>query len=116
MQKTFKKVRVKHKYDTEANWTSKNPVLMLGELIFVSTADGVRSKLGDGTSTFSTLPFTDELTRTFVAGNYVTKAEFEETVNMLNWGFVATEEEMNVQGSYITALNETFSARLEGGE
>ena len=49
-------VRVKHRYDTEANWTSKNPVLLAGELAFTKDKNG-RYKVGDGTSKWTDLPY-----------------------------------------------------------
>ena len=49
-------VRVKHRYDTEANWTSKNPVLLAGELAFSKDKNG-RYKVGDGTSKWTDLPY-----------------------------------------------------------
>lgn len=60
--------RIKNKRDTEANWTSKNPVLLNGEIIVVDTASGeTRFKVGDGTKKYSQLPFQDAAT----LGNYV---------------------------------------------
>ena len=61
--KTFN-TRIKNKRDTSANWTSKDPVLLDGELIIVDTASGeVRFKIGDGTKKYSQLPFQDEILR-----------------------------------------------------
>lgn len=58
--KTFK-TRIKHKRDTSANWESRNPVLLNGEVIIVDTANGeTRTKTGDGTKTYTQLPFDDE--------------------------------------------------------
>ena len=53
--------RVKFKRDTSANWTANNPVLLNGEMIIVDTASGEkRTKTGDGTKTYTQLPFDDE--------------------------------------------------------
>lgn len=53
--------RISLKKDTSSNWTQNNPVLLDGEMIIVTTNAGdVRMKIGDGTSTYSQLPFTDE--------------------------------------------------------
>ena len=58
--KTFK-TRIKHKRDTSANWESRNPVLLNGEVVIVDTANGeTRMKTGDGTKTYTQLPFDDE--------------------------------------------------------
>lgn len=41
--------RVKFKRDTSSNWTSKNPILLNGEIILVDTDNGeLRAKIGDG--------------------------------------------------------------------
>ena len=54
--------RIKLKRDTEGNWTSKNPILLDGEMIIVKTNDGkIRKKIGDGVKKFSELPY-DEIT------------------------------------------------------
>lgn len=61
--KTFN-TRIKNKRDTSANWTSKDPVLLDGELIIVDIASGeTRFKIGDGTKKYSQLPFQDEILR-----------------------------------------------------
>lgn len=59
-EKIFK-TRIKQRRDTSANWESKNPVLLNGEVIIVDTANGeTRTKTGDGTKTYTQLPFDDE--------------------------------------------------------
>lgn len=61
--KTFK-TRIKQRRDTSANWESKNPVLLNGEVIIVDTANGeTRTKTGNGTKTYTQLPFDDEGTK-----------------------------------------------------
>ena len=55
------KTRIKQRRDTSANWESKNPVLLNGEVIIVDTANSeTRTKTGDGTKTYTQLPFDDE--------------------------------------------------------
>lgn len=59
--------RIALKRDTSANWTNYNPVLLNGELILVDTAEGqLRVKVGDGTKTYTQLPFTDEALRALI--------------------------------------------------
>lgn len=66
--KTFN-ARITNKRDTSANWTSNNPVLLNGEIIIVDTEAGqVRYKVGNGTSTYTQLPFTDESLITNING------------------------------------------------
>ena len=51
-------VRVQNKYDTEANWKAKDPVLLKGEQAF--TSDGTNAnkyKVGNGTAKWSALPY-----------------------------------------------------------
>lgn len=61
--KTFK-TRIKQRRDTSANWESKNPVLLNGEVVIVDTANGeTRTKTGNGTKTYTQLPFDDEGTK-----------------------------------------------------
>ena len=60
MAKTFN-TRISLKKDTNSNWTQNDPVLLDGEMVIVTTDAGdVRMKIGDGTSTYTELPFTDE--------------------------------------------------------
>lgn len=59
--------RVKNKRDTETNWESKNPVLLDGEIIVVTTTSGdTRFKVGDGKKTYKQLPFQDQKTRDLI--------------------------------------------------
>ncbi len=57
--KTFE-ARIKNKKDSSANFTKSNPVLIDGEIIAVTTDNGTRLKVGDGTKTYTELPFIDE--------------------------------------------------------
>lgn len=68
-EKTFN-TRVKLKYDTLANWTSNNPVLLSGEVAFVevpssnpaaTTAPTILIKVGDGNTHFNDLGWTSAL-------------------------------------------------------
>ena len=53
-------VRIKDRSDTEANWTSKNPVLLKGER---AITDGIgKYKIGDGKNTWSALPYYEAMT------------------------------------------------------
>lgn len=54
--------QIKTRKDTDANWTSANPVLLDGErILVVMTCGKVREKIGNGTSTYTQLPFVDYL-------------------------------------------------------
>lgn len=55
-------IRLRNKRDTEANWEKKNPLILDGEIIVVTTTSGeTRVKIGDGTKTYTQLPFLDEV-------------------------------------------------------
>lgn len=59
--------RIKLKRDTSANWTSANPIILNGEIILVDTQEGeLRAKIGDGTKTYTQLPFSDEILRSLL--------------------------------------------------
>lgn len=59
--------RVQNKRDTSANWTKNNPVILNGEIILVDTAEGeLRAKIGDGTKTYTQLPFSDEVLKSLI--------------------------------------------------
>ena len=61
--------RISWRRDTSANWTLANPVLLNGEIIVVDTAEGeVRFKIGDGSKTYTKLPFEDEVIRNLING------------------------------------------------
>ncbi len=59
--------RIQWKKDTSSNWTKSNPVLLNGEIAIVVTNTGeTRFKVGDGTSSFTALPFQDEAVRALI--------------------------------------------------
>lgn len=52
-------VRHLQRHDTEENWNTVNPILMLGEVGYVTTGEHANmSKLGDGVTPWNSLPFT----------------------------------------------------------
>lgn len=56
--------RIQYKKDTDANWTSNNPVLLKNELIIVEIKNGdCRFKIGDGVHAYSDLLFLDSSLR-----------------------------------------------------
>lgn len=61
---TSHNTRIKWRRDTSAKWEQNNPVLLYGEIVIVDTAAGeIRFKVGDGSKTYTQLPFTDEAVR-----------------------------------------------------
>lgn len=58
MSTTELNTRLMSKTDTEANWGSANPILLLNEEINVKMENGkIAKKLGDGVSRYNDLPF-----------------------------------------------------------
>ncbi len=61
-------IRIKHKYDTEDNWSKNNPVLLSGEIAITSDKSG-KHKVGDGTHKWSELSYAKaDLTKSDVTG------------------------------------------------
>lgn len=56
MAETTVKVRLLHWVDTEANWKAANPILMKGEVGYVSDKPGL-CKQGDGTTAWNSLDY-----------------------------------------------------------
>lgn len=56
MAENIVKVKIKQRYDTEANWKSKNPILLDGEMAISSDKDN-QYKVGNGSSTWSQLSY-----------------------------------------------------------
>lgn len=88
--------RIQWKRDTSANWTAQNPVLLNGELIIVDTDSGeTRFKIGDGTKTYTQLPFEDEAIRNLINGKTDERIYIGDTEptneNVLVW--INTSEE-----------------------
>lgn len=74
------KTRIKQKRASSAEWTALDPVLLYGEFTIVDTNSGdVRFKVGDGTSKYSQLPFTDELVRSQVSSHVHDDRYYTET-------------------------------------
>ena len=76
--------RTQNKRDTSANWTKNNPIILNGEIILVDTAEGeLREKIGDGTKTYTQLPFSDEVLKSLI--NTVAQNAGKSTVIMKTW-------------------------------
>lgn len=98
--------RIRHKYDTESNWTSRNPVLLSGEMVFSVTDSGVKIKIGDGDSHYSRLAF--------VTDGLVTRTEFLATLSAMNLGFAENEDDMTIDPT-LQSLAEELNVVLNGG-
>ncbi len=54
-------VKIQHLYKTDEELNSTNPILLNGEICYVKDSDQGKYKIGDGTTTYSDLPFEDSL-------------------------------------------------------
>lgn len=97
--------RIQWKKDTASNWTSNNPVLLNGEIaIVVTNANETRFKIGDGTSSFTALPYQDEAVRALITAvqdevdTKMTQAEGDGRYLKLTGGTLTG----NLTGRYLT--------------
>lgn len=68
------KTRFKHAYKTESEWSSSNPVLYAGEVAYSSDKNN-KYKIGNGTSTWSELPYAIPVTKSDIGlGNVENKS------------------------------------------
>lgn len=85
--------RVKNKRDTNTNWETNNPVLLDGEIVIVDTNDGVRFKIGDGTSRYNQLPYAGVSSLNGETGDLSVSIGYgENTVGNAVTGTAVTEE------------------------
>jgi hypothetical protein len=106
--------RIKHKRDTDTNWTINNPVLLDGEIIIVDTVAGTaRTKIGDGMQTYTQLPFDCDFAETDLSNvsntDFLTKAK---SVNIVSSPFVLEitfEPSLSGQPFTITGGGFTYS-------
>ena len=85
--------RVKNKRDTNTNWETNNPILLDGEIVIVDTNDGVRFKIGDGTSRYNQLPYAGVSSLNGETGDLTVSIGYgENTVGNAVTGTAVTEE------------------------
>lgn len=103
--------RVKNKFDTHTNFTSKNPVLLKGEMVVVDTGnDKLQIKIGDGSSAYNSLPFLDDSASYEALQTRVTA--LETTLQSLNFGFSADESDMEISGIVTCTYTENTSGGM----
>lgn len=99
--------RIRHKRDTSSNWTANNPTLLNGELIIVDTEAGeTRFKIGDGTKTYTQLPFQDEVLRNSLSDTTYTLSKSDNTITL-------TGSDGNNSSVEVDTLTEEDRVRLE---
>ena len=125
-------IRLRNKRDTEANWKSKNPVLLDGEIIIVTTTSGdTRFKVGDGKKTYNQLPFQDQKTRDLIPSvdsslsststnpvqNKIIKSELDkkaerDVVNTTTNGLMSVADKKKLDGIAVGANKTTVDSAL----
>lgn len=90
--------RVKFKRDTSSNWTNENPILLNGEIILVDTDSGeLRAKIGDGSKTYTQLPFNDEAIRNLIVQHNISETAHE------NMGWITSDNGLPTDPALINA-------------
>lgn len=127
-------IRVKNKRDTEANWKKKNPILLDGEIIIVTTTSGdTRFKVGDGKKTYNQLPFQDQKTRDLIPSvdsslsststnpvqNKIIKSELDkkaerDVVNTTTNGLMSVADKKKLDGIAAGATKTIIDTSLSG--
>lgn len=112
MAEKILQTRIQLKYDTYANWTTNNPILMAGEISVATIASGntqevnsvtapqVLLKVGDGTSNYNALPFVSAKAADVYSWAKKSESEFTTWVKNL----IATEGAYDTKGSAAQAL------------
>lgn len=107
--------RIAAKRDTSANWTSLNPVLLNGETIIVDTESGeVREKVGDGTSSYTQLPFQDEVIRNLIAGKVSAQQGTEHAGKVLSVNSEGAVVPVQFFGGTVTQTSQLPSSPAAG--
>lgn len=99
-------IRIKHKYDTEANWNKNNPVLLSGEVAISSDKSG-KHKVGDGTHKWSELSYAKaELTKGDVTGALGYTPPAKDTWRGIQNNLISTATDQSLSAAQGKWLNE----------
>ena len=99
-------IRIKHKYDTEANWNKNNPVLLSGEIAITSDKFG-KHKVGDGTHKWSELSYVKaELTKGDVTGALGYTPPAKDTWRGIQNNLISTATDQSLSAAQGKWLNE----------
>lgn len=91
MDENILETRIKQRCDTESNWNASNPILLENEVGYIP--DG-RYKIGDGSSTWSSLPY-----NTADTANIATKSIQDSAGQQINTTYI---KGLSVSGRTIT--------------
>lgn len=100
------KIRIKHRYDTEANWNKNNPVLLSGEVAISNDKSG-KHKVGDGTHKWSELSYAKaELTKGDVTGALGYTPPAKDTWRGIQNNLISTATDQSLSAAQGKWLNE----------
>ena len=91
MDENILETRIKQRCDTESNWNASNPILLENEVGYIP--DG-RYKIGDGSSTWSSLPY-----NTADTANIATKSIQDSAGQQINITYI---KGLSVSGTTVT--------------
>ena len=91
MDENILETRIKQRCDTESNWNASNPILLENEVGYIP--DG-RYKIGDGSSTWSSLPY-----NTADTANIATKSIQDSAGQQINTTYI---KGLSVSGTTVT--------------
>lgn len=91
MDENILETRIKQRCDTESNWNASNPILLENEVGYIP--DG-RYKIGDGSSTWSSLPY-----NTADTANIATKSIQDSAGQQINTTYI---KGLSVSGQTVT--------------
>lgn len=121
--------RIQLKYDTYANWTAKNPVLLAGEMAIATIASGstqevnsvkapqVIIKIGDGVTNYNDLKFVSALAADVHEWAKAEKLDFKKIEGLTN--FISENERdteyriVKVPASTDSSVNTTYQYKLQ---
>lgn len=99
-------IRIKHKYDTEANWNKNNPVLLSGEIAITSDKFG-KHKVGDGTHKWSELSYVKaDLTKSDVISALGYTPPAKDTWRGIQNNLISTATDQSLSAAQGKWLNE----------
>lgn len=117
MAEKILQTRIQLKYDSYTNWTTNNPILKVGEIAVATISSGntqevnsvitpqVLLKVGDGTSTYTALPFVSAKAADVYSWAKKSEAEFTTWVRNL----ISTEGVYDTKGAAAQALADAKS-------
>lgn len=119
----FLNTRIRLKYDLFDNWSTKNPVLLEGEVAIAvpgTTVGSVESKasclmkVGNGTSHFNDLPWLNAVAADVHAWAKKSEADFKSWLTSADGPKLATQKDLNDLGTRVTNIENELNTEGTG--